>query len=124
MRVRAKIALVAAGYVTAIGLAAVAVALYVAAMAGPNRQASSGMFAFGDSLLSLAVLGAAAVPPTAAGLVFLRPHHAFWRALTVTALVIAARGVAALAVCLMARTAAAAVCEVVVLAAWLIGIPR
>jgi hypothetical protein len=101
----AKLGLVAAGYVVAFVVATASVALYVASTSGPDRQASSGMYAFGDSLLFLAVLGVAAVPPTAAALFFLRPCHSFWRVLAIAALVIAATGLTALVVCLVARAA-------------------
>ena len=98
-------AIVAAGYLAALLLAGGAVAVNVAWTSGPDRQASSGMFAFGDSLLFLAAFGAASVPATVAGLVFLRPQHAFWRVLAAVAVVIAATGVAALAACLAGQAA-------------------
>lgn len=41
-------------------LAAFAVSIYVALTDSPDRQASSGMYVFGDSLLFLAVFGLAA----------------------------------------------------------------
>jgi hypothetical protein len=107
MRARTKVAIVGAGYLAALLLAAAAVALNVAWTSGADRQASSGMFAFGDSLLFLAAFGAASVPPTVAGLVFLRPQHSFWRVLAVAALVIAATGLAAFAVCLAGQAAGA-----------------
>jgi len=105
MRTPAKLALVATGYVAAFLAALGIVALYVASTAGPDRQASSGMYAFGDSLLFLAVFGLAAVPATGAGLFFLRPHLAFWRVLAVAAVAIAVTGLAALGVCVAARAA-------------------
>jgi len=105
MTTRAKLAVVAAGYLGAILAALGIVALYVASTSGPDRQASSGMYAFGDSLLFLGVFGLAAVPATAAGLFFLRPCLPFWRALAVAAVAIAATGLAALGVCVAARAA-------------------
>jgi hypothetical protein len=105
MRASAKLGLVAAGYVGAFVVAAAVVLLYVTWTAGPDRQASGGMYAFGDSFLFFAVFGVAAVLPTAAGLFFLRPYHSFWRVLALAALVIAATGLASLAVCVAARTA-------------------
>jgi hypothetical protein len=104
MRAAAKFGLVAAGYVGAFVVAAAVAMLNAAWTAGPDRQASSGMFAFGDSLLFLAVFGVAAVPPTGAGLFLLRPYHSFWRVLAVAALVVAGTGLASLGVCLMVRT--------------------
>ena len=53
------------------------------------------MYASGDSLLFLAAFGAAGIPATAAALFFLRPYRAFWRVLSVAALVIVASGLAA-----------------------------
>ena len=105
MRAAAKFGLVAAGYVGAFVVAAAVATLNAAWTPGPDRQASSGMFAFGDSLLFLAVSGVAAVPPTGAGLFLLRPYHSFWRVLAVAALVVAGTGLASLGVCLMVRTA-------------------
>jgi hypothetical protein len=43
--------LVASGYVLAVGIATVVLRIYVAATNTPDRQTSSGMFAFGDSLV-------------------------------------------------------------------------
>jgi len=107
MRTSAKLALVAAGYGGAVLAALGIVALYVASTSGPDRQTYGGMYAFGDSLLFLGVLGVAAVPATAAALFFLRPYLPFWRALAVAAVAIAATGLAALAVCVAARAASA-----------------
>lgn len=46
MRAPAKLGLVAAGYVAAFVVAAASVAMNVAWTAGPDRQASSGMYAW------------------------------------------------------------------------------
>src|SRR5581483_2559155 len=62
---RTKLALVAGGYVAALLVALGVVAVYVSLTSGPDRQASSGMYAFGDSLLFLGVLGVASVPASA-----------------------------------------------------------
>jgi hypothetical protein len=107
MRAAAKFGLVAAGYVGAFLVAAASVAINEAWTAGPDRQASSGMFAFGDSLLFLAVFGLAATVPTAAGLFFLRPYHLFWLVLAIAAVVVASTGLASLGVSLAARAAPA-----------------
>jgi hypothetical protein len=95
LRPIAKVGLVAAAYVVAFAIAALVLAVYVAATSGPDRQASSGMFAFGDSLVFLAVLGVAAVPATGAALFFLRSRPVFWRVLSTGALVVASTAVAA-----------------------------
>ena len=60
MKPAAKVTLILGGYVLAILVAFAVVSIYVAATSGPERQASSGMYAFGDSLLFLAVFGFAA----------------------------------------------------------------
>lgn len=95
MRTRGKIGLVAAGYVGAVLVACAAVALYIAFTNSPARDASSGMYAFGDSLVFLAVFGLASVPATSAAFFFLRPHSWFWRILSILALAVAATAVAA-----------------------------
>lgn len=92
----AKSALVLAGYLVAFGLAFAVVAAYVAATDSPDAQASSGMHAFGESLLFLAVFGLAAIPATMAALFFLRPYRTFWRVAAVLALGITATVVIAL----------------------------
>lgn len=107
MRPAVKVSLVVAGYVVAFLIAFAVVAVYVAATSGPDRQASAGMFAFGDSLLFLGVFGVAAVPAIGASLFFLRPYRSFWLALSVAALAIAATGVAAVVDYVAARTAEA-----------------
>ena len=107
MRTSAKVGLVVGGYVLAILFAWGTVAAYIALTDGPDRQASSGMYAFSDSLMFLALFGLAAIPPTGGALYFARPYHAFWRALSVAALVITATGLAAVAVLFAARIAGA-----------------
>jgi hypothetical protein len=64
---------VTAGYVAAFLMASAAVAIRVASTSGPDAQASSGMYAFGDALLFVAVCGVAALVPTGVALFFLRP---------------------------------------------------
>lgn len=101
MRPLAKTGWVAAGYGAALAIAVATVGLYVAVTSGPARQNSSGMFAFGDSLLFLAVFGVAAIPATGGALFFLRPCRPFWRVLSLTACGIASTGlVAAFVACL------------------------
>ena len=103
----ARVGLIAVGYVAAVLVSFGIVAVYVAFTSGPDRQLSGGMYAFGDSLLFLAVFGVASVPASSAALFFLRPYRAFWLALSVAALAIAATGLAALGCYLAAQTAAA-----------------
>jgi len=72
---------------------------------GPDRQAYSGMYGFGDDLLFLAVFGIAAVPASGAALFLLKLYRAFWLALSIAALGIAATALAALIGYVAARTA-------------------
>jgi hypothetical protein len=95
LRPAAKVGVVAAGYGVAFAIAALVLSVYVAATSGPDRQTSSGMFAFGDSLVFLAVLGVASVPATGAALFFLRSRPAFWRVLSIGSLIVACTAVAA-----------------------------
>ena len=107
MRARGKVGLVAAGYVGALLVASAIVAIYVVSTSGPDRQTYGAMYDFGDSLLFLAVFAAAAVLPTGAALYFLRPNRAFWLALSVGALGIAATALGAFIAYVAARTAGA-----------------
>jgi hypothetical protein len=105
MTPRIKVASVLGGYVIAFLIASAVIAIYVAATSGADRQTYGAMYAFGDSLLFLAVFGVAAVPATAAALFFLRPCRSFWLVLSVVALALALSGVAACIEFLAARTA-------------------
>ena len=96
MRPLVKVGLVVAGYVVAFLVAFAVVAIHVAATSGPDRQVYSAMYGFGDDLLFLAVFGAAAVPPSAVALFFLRSYRTFWLALSVLALGITTTGLVAL----------------------------
>ena len=107
MRTSVKAGLIAAGYVAAVAVAAAAVAVNAAWTTGPDRQASSGMTAFGDSLLFLAVFALAAVLPTVGALVALRPYPLFWRIIAAAAVIVAATGLASLGICMVVRTAPA-----------------
>lgn len=95
MRPVGKAGLVAIGYIAAFAIALLAVRIYVAATSGPDRQDYDAMFAFGDSLLFLAVFGLAAVPATGAALFFLRPRPGFWVTLSVASLAVASTSLAA-----------------------------
>ena len=96
MRTRGKVALVVTGYVVALLVAAGVVAVYVALTDSPDRQASSGMCAFGDGLLFLAVFGVVGAVPTGVALFFLRSWRRCWPALAVAALITAIPGALAL----------------------------
>jgi hypothetical protein len=90
-----KVAVVTGGYIAAVLLAAAAVAIRLASTSGPDAQASSGMYAFGDALLFVGVFGVAALGPTGAALFFLRPYRRFWAVLAALGLAVAVTGVAA-----------------------------
>jgi hypothetical protein len=69
-----KIGTVLIGYVIAILIAGAAVAIQVATTNGPDAQASSGMYAFGDAMLFVAIFGLCSLVPTVMALFFLRPY--------------------------------------------------
>jgi hypothetical protein len=95
MRPLAKVGVVVGGYVAAGLVASAAVAIRLARTSGPEAQAESGMYAFGDLVLFAAVFGIAALVPTGAALVFLRPYRRFWTALSILGLGVALTGLAA-----------------------------
>lgn len=99
--------MVLAGYLAAFALASIAVVVRVANTSGPDAQASSGMYAFGDVLLFAAVFGTAGLLPTGLGFVFLRPYRLFWLILSAVGVVIATTGVTALALFAIGRAATA-----------------
>jgi hypothetical protein len=101
-----KVAVVAGGYVAAFLVASAVVAIRVASTSGPDAQAASGMFAFGETLLFGAVFGVAALGPTGAALVFLRPYRRFWTVLSVSGLAVAVTGITAAVLFAVGRDAA------------------
>lgn len=102
-----RVGLIVAGYVVAFTIASAVVAVYVIATSGPDRRTYGAMFGCGDSILFLAVFGAAAMFPSGAALFFLRPYRSFWLVLSVVALGFASTGVAALVDYVASRTAGA-----------------
>lgn len=90
-----KVAMVAGGYIAAVLVASAAVAVRMATTSGPDAQASSGMYAFGDAVLFVAVLAVVALAPTGAALFFLRPYRRFWIGLAALGLGVALTGVTA-----------------------------
>jgi hypothetical protein len=98
--------MVAVGYIAALLVASAAVAIRVANTSGPDAQASSGMYAFGDAVLFVAVFGVGALVPTGAALFFLRPYRPFWTVLSAFGLGIAVTGFAAVAAFAIGRHAA------------------
>ena len=95
MTPRQKGGLVAAGYLAAFLVASAAVAVRLATTTGPDAQAASGMYAFGDALLFVAVFGGLALVPTGAALFFVRRHRPFWTGLAVVGLGVGGTGLAA-----------------------------
>jgi hypothetical protein len=93
-----KPGIVLVGYIIAFVLASQAVAIRIANTSGPDADASAGMYAFGDGILFLAVFGTVALLPTGLALVFLRPYHVFWTALSIMALALAVTGLSAVSV--------------------------
>ena len=95
MKASLKIGGVAGGYIAAFLVASAAVAVRLASTSGPDAQASSGMYAFGDALLFVAIFGVSALVPTAAALFFLRPYRHFWTVLSALGFAVAVTGVTA-----------------------------
>jgi|CXWL01.1.fsa_nt_gi hypothetical protein len=93
----AKAGIVVGGYFTAFLLALGVVWIYIERTAGPDREASGGMYAFGDFLLFVAVFGVVSTVPTIVTLVVLRRSRSFWTVLSVLALAIASTSVAEVA---------------------------
>jgi hypothetical protein len=100
-----KVGVVAVGYIAAVLVASAAVGVRLATTSGPDAQASSGMYAFGDALLFVAVFGVAALVPTGAALFFLRPYRHFWMGLSVFGLGVAVTGLAAVTLFAVGRNA-------------------
>jgi hypothetical protein len=106
MKPSSKVVVVAGGYMAAFLLASAVVAVRVAGTSGPDAQASSGMYAFGDALLFVAVFGVSALAPTGAALYFLRPYRRFWTGLAALGVAVAATGVVAVVLFAVGRQAA------------------
>ena len=90
----AKIGAVIGGYIAAFVLALIAVTVHVIFTSGPDRDASSGMHAFGDALLFIFAFGVIATAPTALALYLLRTNRAFWSLISVAALAVSVTGLA------------------------------
>jgi len=100
----AKLRVVVAGYVTAFLAAGVAMVLRVLLTQGDVANASSGMYAFGDTILFIAVFGVVALVPTGLALYWLRPVRRFWIVMAIAALVLAGTGLAAALVIALASS--------------------
>jgi hypothetical protein len=97
LRPAAKIGIVSGGLLVAVAVAAWLVFGRMALMRDGNDAASSGMAAFGDLLLGLAVFGVLALVPGGLGLYWLRPVTWIWPVLVGSAVALALTGVLAVA---------------------------
>jgi hypothetical protein len=107
MKAPLKVAMVVGAYLAAFLLASAAVAIRLANTSGPAAKASSGMYAFGDAVLFVAVFSVSALVPTGAALWFLRPYRHFWTVLSALSFAVALTGVAAAILFAVGRHAAA-----------------
>lgn len=98
-----KVGIVAAGYIGAFLVASAVVAIRLASTRGPDAQAESGMYAFGDLMLFVAVFGVAALVPSGVALFFLRPYRRFWAIVSALGLGVAVTGLAAVVLFAMGR---------------------
>lgn len=92
-----RVGLVAGGYVGALAVAVLAFIAYAYATSGPDRDASSGMYAFADALYFLLAFSAASIIPTGLLLHFLRVFAGPWRVFASTGLGVSLTGVLAAA---------------------------
>lgn len=74
-----RVGWVLGGYVGALAVAAFALLTYANATSGPDRDASSGMYAFSDALCFLLAFAVASIAPTGLLLHFLRAVAGPWR---------------------------------------------
>src|SRR5689334_3038774 len=105
MKSSLKITVIAGGYVAALLAASAAVAIRMATTSGPEAQAAGGMYAFGDSIVFVAVFGLLALVPTGGALYFLRPYRRFWVVLSLLCLAVAVTGLTAAIVFAVGRQA-------------------
>ncbi len=87
--------MVIGGYAAALLVASAAVYVNQLHIQDAWAHASSGMYAFGDLLLFIAVFGVAALFPTGLALYFLRPFEKFWTVLSVASFAVAMTGLCA-----------------------------
>jgi len=99
----AKAGMVVGGYVMAILFAifVVWVSIIFSSVPEAEREASAGMYGFGEALLFIAVFGAPSIVPTGFALVFLRRTPSFWVVLAVVALAVASTGLAEVALTIL-----------------------
>lgn len=100
-----KIGSVIGGYIVALLIASAAVAVRMVFTDGPDAQASSGMYAFGDAVVFVGIFGVCALLPTGAALLFLRSCDSFWKLVSVLGVAVALTGIAATIVYAVGRHA-------------------
>lgn len=100
--------MVGIGYAAAFLAASLATTAYVALTQTPDRRTAQGMYAFGDTVVFLGVLGVAALPATGVALYFLRGARWLWSALSALALALGITAVVAAAACLVPHAMAPA----------------
>jgi hypothetical protein len=88
-----KAGVVVGGYIASAIIAVAAVTARNATIDPAVALASSGMYAFGDLMLFVAVFGVCALVPTGAMLYFARPYATVWNVLSVTSVIVAITGV-------------------------------
>jgi hypothetical protein len=98
LKTPARILLIALGYIVAFAVAAGLTWLYIVLTDSPEKQASSGMAAFGEAMLFLLLFVAGAAAVTAAGLYALRPKPMIWRVGVIGAVTMALGGLATMIV--------------------------
>jgi hypothetical protein len=101
----AKIGGVMGGYAVALLIASAAVAVRLAFTQGPEAQASSGMYAFGDVIVFVGIFGVCALLPTGTALLFLRSCDSFWKVISILGVATASTGIAATLVYAVGRHA-------------------
>ncbi len=92
----AKVGWVITGYLLALLFAAGVVAASRLLSVNSDGTTSSGMAAFGDALIFLAVFTVGCIPPTCVALYFLRSKRAFWPVAAALALTFVVTGLVAL----------------------------
>jgi hypothetical protein len=90
-----KLGIIVAGYVTAFVVAYLAVHVRQLQTRADPLAASSGMYAFGDLSLFLAVFGFVALAPTGLGLYYLRPVRRLWAVWSIGCMALAGTGLVA-----------------------------
>jgi len=100
-----KISVVICGYIMALLAASAAVWVRMAFTDGPDAQASSGMYAFGDAVVFIGTFGLCALVPSGAALFLLRSCNRFWGILSLLGLVMGTTGIAAVIVFAIGRHA-------------------